>query len=363
VTLLDRWRASYFTYTPFAVGSHGSAAEGWFVPPGFEHYQVSWIDFPFAESRGCVVLKPGPCSGANPGNVMQTLDATPLRDKLVRYKAAVNTAPGATARLWLRVDRPGGQLGFFENMSARHIATDGTWDYFEIDGFVHADALAVSLGVLVYRGEVRFHNATFAITGSVPSECEAPRSFTASGLQNVLAFAKLFGLIRHFHPSDEAAAADWNTLACEGIRSVETAATQEELAQKLTSVFQQIAPTLYVYNGQVRPPAHPALSPSGNVQLIRWGHKRNKRYEPAKDAVFLSGFGQSSTRVIRKIGSIGGWSGEMERGKAHESDVHCFGEHPVFKPIGTGCRQRRRGPEVGGGKADRASPDQSEVLA
>jgi hypothetical protein len=38
----------------------------------------------------------------------------------------------------------------------------------------------------------------------------------------MMAYAKLFGYIRHFHPSDEAARTDWNQFAIDGVRGVES---------------------------------------------------------------------------------------------------------------------------------------------
>ena len=59
-----------------------------------------------------------------------------------------------------RVDRPGGTMGFFDNMMARPIMTQGDWQYFEIDGFVHAEAGKIALGLLVYGGKARFDDAS-----------------------------------------------------------------------------------------------------------------------------------------------------------------------------------------------------------
>ena len=59
--------------------------------------------------------------------------------------------------------------------------------------------------------------------------CEA-RPLTQQELQNAEAFAKAMNYIRFFHPSDEAAAADWNRLASEGMRFVEGANNLPELS-------------------------------------------------------------------------------------------------------------------------------------
>jgi hypothetical protein len=49
----------------------------------------------------------------------------------------------------------------------------------------------------------------------------AQRALTTRGLRNEIAFARLLGYVRYFHPSDEAAAADWEALAIRGAAWVE----------------------------------------------------------------------------------------------------------------------------------------------
>jgi hypothetical protein len=79
--------------------------------------------------------------------------------------------------------------------------------------------------------------------------------------------------VRHFHPSDEAAAADWNQFAIDAVRKIESAASPVALDKILNSVFQPVAPTLRVYTG-AEPKPHPALSRSGSVEgVLRWRNK------------------------------------------------------------------------------------------
>ena len=41
-------------------------------------------------------------------------------------------------------------------------------------------------------------------------------------IENVAAFARLYGVVRFFYPSDAAATADWNHLAIDGVARVRT---------------------------------------------------------------------------------------------------------------------------------------------
>jgi len=47
-------------------------------------------------------------------------------------------------------------MGFFDNMMARPIMTQGDWQYFEIDGFVHAEAGKIALGLYGVWGQSAF---------------------------------------------------------------------------------------------------------------------------------------------------------------------------------------------------------------
>jgi C-terminal processing protease CtpA/Prc len=258
----------------FEKGSAGVVPEGWFSPPAFSAYEASWTAEGCVQGKACAQIIPKAGAGAaTPGNIMQMFDAAPYRGKLIRYRAAVNVENGGRAGLWLRVDRPGGMMGFFENMQMRPIITGGAWKYYEIDGFVDADAERIALGLLVYGTKARFDDVKLEITGDLPAAINEPaRPLTESGLRNLTAFAKVFGIVRHFHPSDEAAAADWNNFAIQAVRKIEPANSPRALASALEAAFAPVAPTIRVFAG-AGPPPDPALSPSGVVEVVRWHNK------------------------------------------------------------------------------------------
>jgi transglutaminase-like putative cysteine protease len=88
------------------------------------------------------------------GNCMQSVDATPYRGKRLRLSAAVWCEPAddeSRAQLWFRVDRPGRQMGFFDNMDDRPIRS-GDWQRYEIVGNIAEDAEAIALGMMLIGG-------------------------------------------------------------------------------------------------------------------------------------------------------------------------------------------------------------------
>lgn len=63
-------------------------------------------------------------------------------------------------------------------------------------------------------------------------------------IEHLEAFAKAYGYVRYFHPSDEAASADWDGIAVEGVSRVVVAKDSGELRDVLTQIFAPVAPTL-----------------------------------------------------------------------------------------------------------------------
>lgn len=107
---------------------------------------------------------------------------------------------------------------------------------------------------------------------SVP---EGPRPLTDAGTRNLVAFTRLLGYVRHFHPSDQAAAADWDSLAVEGMRRIEPCAGPEQVAKALEAFFRKVAPTVQVFAGGMQPPPPAGLTPPAgaqNLKLVSWRH-------------------------------------------------------------------------------------------
>ncbi|MFL5330074.1 MAG: transglutaminase family protein [Gemmataceae bacterium] len=126
----------------------------WFFPPVCKQggYELAVSeDQPFAGKR-CVVMKREAKGDAEAfGNILQSVDATPFRGKRIRFKAAVRAevkGDGNQAMLWLRVDRPKDEMGFFDNMADRPIK-EKAWKHYEIVGDVAADAETIVVGMML----------------------------------------------------------------------------------------------------------------------------------------------------------------------------------------------------------------------
>jgi hypothetical protein len=210
---------------------------------------------------------------------MQSFEATPFQGRRVRFRGAVRVEASeqrAHAQLWMRVDRDKSKVGFFGN-TGRPPTVSNEWQYFEIIGDVEEDAVVINIGMILSgKGKAWLDDVSFEDLGKVMVLAEPARALTSRGLENLVAFTRLLGYVRHFHPSDEAAATDWNTFAVKGVQLVEDAQNPADLARKLEDIFQPIAPTVRVFLTGEDPRLPPELELTRNessLKVISWRHK------------------------------------------------------------------------------------------
>src|SRR4051812_9378926 len=89
----------------------------------------------------------------------------------------------------------------------------------------------------------------------------------APRVANLHAFARLYGVVRWFHPSDAAAAIDWDRFAIDGARRVVDARDAAALDAALAELFAPVAPTVHLARGGAAFPDEPALHPPDAAQL------------------------------------------------------------------------------------------------
>ena len=97
-----------------------------------------------------------------------------------------------------------------------------------------------------------------------------------TAVKNIRAFAKLYGYVKYFHPSDEASAIDWERFAIYGTEHVKKSASQDDLKNKLKDLFLPIAPTVQIYLADEQPPTPAAiLTPEDTtgLKLVAWQHE------------------------------------------------------------------------------------------
>lgn len=89
-------------------------------------------------------------------------------------------------------------------------------------------------------------------------------------------FAKAYGYVKYFHPSDEASVIDWNQFAAYGADEINKCKNKEDLIKTLNSLFKPIAPTVNFLDsnsiacfnfGQIQP------EDCDNYCITFWQHK------------------------------------------------------------------------------------------
>ncbi len=90
---------------------------------------------------------------------------------------------------------------------------------------------------------------------------------------NQYTFARLYGYVRYFHPSDANVVTDWNTLAIYGAKAVDKAKNTSELKAALEEVFLPIAPTLRIFETG-KSPQSPFVMPkeAAGMKVVTWQH-------------------------------------------------------------------------------------------
>jgi C-terminal processing protease CtpA/Prc len=257
----------------FEQGELGGQPAGWFSPPLVVQagFGVKLVDQGCRTDR-CAMMTGVQSAPANVfGNIMQSLPAAGYALHRIRLRAAIRVEGQATrAQMWLRLDRADNSMAFLENMGSRPIVSSD-WRTYDIETDVPDDIAHIVLGVMLFGpGAAWVDDVSLEITGDIRKDSvDPPRPLTLQGLSNLTAFTRLYGYVRFFHPSDQAARTDWETFAVQGIRAVEDAGTNAELIDRLRTIFAPVAPTVQVYRTGTPPlPAQAAAAP----EIMRYHH-------------------------------------------------------------------------------------------
>ncbi len=135
-----------------------------------------------------------------------------------------------------------------------------------------ADALRQGCMMAVALVCMPAYSQTAVVVSSANSGIHSP--VASQRVENLRAFAKLYGYVRYFHPSDEAAVMDWNQFAVYGVGKVKNATTTNELKIALEGLFLPIAPTLQILRASEQSGFFYQRAVAGSAtKVISWQHK------------------------------------------------------------------------------------------
>jgi hypothetical protein len=265
----------------FETGAPGEVPTGWLMsvaqpPPGISARIVT--EERRSGAQGVELSREASAPAGASLNLLQLVDAASFRGRRVRFRMAVRTEAAASpAQMWMRIDgasAPGETPPslFLDNMDDRPI-TSQEWRHYEIVADVPKEAARILFGAyLTGVGRAWLDDGSFEVVPRTETTVapEAPKAISRRGVVNLLAFARLFGYVRHFHPSDEAAGTDWEAFAIAGVRAVESSPDGAVLTQRLAELFRPIAPSIIVIPSGTAPPAS-APADAGARHLV-WRH-------------------------------------------------------------------------------------------
>ncbi|GAA4900851.1 hypothetical protein GCM10023311_28140 [Flaviramulus aquimarinus] len=113
-------------------------------------------------------------------------------------------------------------------------------------------------------------------------------------INNLKTFAKAYGYVKYFHPSDEASAIDWNSFAAYGAEQIVKCQSKTEVINTLNSLFKPIAPSV-VFSEEKQAFNLNTITPESpeNFKPTYWQHKG-----VSKDMTYQN-YVYSSVRVNR----------------------------------------------------------------
>lgn len=148
----------------FIDSGTGVEPTGWVWDPD-PNYSIATVDSCLTWGSQCALIRHlGENHPVDRVYIMQSVDATALRGKQVRYRASlrVEVPTLSQAQLFVRVDRPSG-VGF-SRYSLDQPIRSRDWTMREIVGEVDADAVRVTIGLMfVGRGAAYFADPEFEI--------------------------------------------------------------------------------------------------------------------------------------------------------------------------------------------------------
>jgi C-terminal processing protease CtpA/Prc len=125
-------------------------------------------------------------------------------------------------------------------------------------------------------GKALLDDVSFEVLGEAGAGAEPARPLTDRGLTNLTAFARLLGYVRHFNPSDQAAYTDWTLFAIRGVHAVEDAADADDLAARLNTLFEPVAPGVQVASGRLdASPLPPDAEATDYTYWVHYGFGQN----------------------------------------------------------------------------------------
>ncbi len=111
------------------------------------------------------------------------------------------------------------------------------------------------------------------ILASVIPQLSAGDPEPSQEVENLRAFTKMYGYVRFFHPSDEAASIDWDRFAVLGVIRIREVKSPGDLQPAMERLFHPLAPTVQIYPTGHPPDPLATVDPLANLEVVAWQHQ------------------------------------------------------------------------------------------
>lgn len=182
---------------------------------------------------------------AKPARIVKLFDATALRGQRVRLSMWARVEPmkpGRGPSMVLR-SRAGTRSNVTEVAGTEVVGERWALHSLEFDVPPDTDKLEIQVGLSRIR-QIDLDGFAIDRVGPACPGCEAAAPISVIQRENLVAFSKLLGYVRYFHPSAEVEVADWDALALAGAQAALRAEDPSDLVAALERVFLPVAPTL-----------------------------------------------------------------------------------------------------------------------
>ena len=139
--------------------------------------------------------------------------------------------------------------------------------------------------------------ATFTFATGVPEPTGSPPQ--SPEVQNLEAFSRLYGYVRFFHPSDEAAMINWDRFAILGAIRIREVPPTGDLLTAMNRLFMPIAPAVQIYRTGDPPVSLEAPENASELTPVAWQHLGVRL--PGKPRGFLSKRTNREARFSQEI--------------------------------------------------------------
>ena len=188
------------------------------------------------------------------------------------------------------------------------------------------------------------------LTGIALAICVSPLSHASPAVASrdndqVAAFAKLYGVVRHFYPGDASQTLDWDRLAVAGVSDALHAQNSAELRTRLMALFEPLGPGINIVEDGTPFPRALSSHDGGRELLVAWRYlgspsTNNSPYVAARTGRYLQPpFVALSTmlkadalrgKTIRLRGSLAALDASTTKGLGLWLRVDRTGKAPSF---------------------------------